>query len=45
MIKIIDEKLVIVVLFLSPYNIIFNTSGLKQYLLRRAERHMHLHVV
>ena len=44
MIKIIVEKLAIVVLFIYPYNI-FNTSVLKQYLLRRAERHMHVNVV
>ena len=45
MIKIVVEKLAIVLLFLYPYNIIFNTSVLKQYLLRWAERHMLIHVV
>ena len=40
MIKIIVEKLAIVVLFLYPSNI-FNTSVLKQYLLRWAESHIH----
>ena len=44
MIKIIVEKLAIVVLFLYPSNI-FNTSVLKQYLLRWAKSPVHIHVV